>query len=168
MPRKLVLALLVAIALATYWNGLRLPFVWDDDNAITTNQSIRDVAASLNPPLETPLSGRPIVSLSFALNYAYGELATTGYHVVNLAILIVNALLLFGIVRRTLRRRSREGAANSPDAIALAASLIWMVHPLLSETIDYTTQRTESLMGLFFLLTLYASIRARDVKKKKR
>ena len=168
MPRKLVVVLFVAIALATYWNGLRLPFVWDDDNAITTNRSIRDIATSLNPPLETPLSGRPLVSLSFALNYAYGRLDPVGYHAVNLAIHIINALLLFGIVGRTIRRQVGGGGATSPDAVALAASAIWMVHPLLSETIDYTTQRTESLMGLFFLLTLYASIRAREVKKKGR
>ncbi len=37
-----------------------------------------------------------------------------------------------------------------------------MVHPLLSETVDYVTQRSESMMGLFFLLTLYSAIRARD------
>jgi tetratricopeptide (TPR) repeat protein len=168
MPRKFVVVLLVALALATYWNALRTPFVWDDDSAITTNESIRDIAGSLSTTLETPLSGRPIVSLSFALNYAYGQLDTLGYHVVNLAIHIANALLLFGIVRRTLRRKVGDSWTVSPDAVGLAASVIWLVHPLVSETIDYTTQRTESLMGLFFLLTLYASIRARDVKRKKR
>src|SRR5215831_765479 len=160
MPRKFAVLLLAAIALATYWNGLHAPFVWDDDKAITTNRSIQQIATSLDPPLETPLSGRPVVSLSFALNYAFGGLETTGYHAVNLAIHVACALLLFGIVRRTLSRTSGVGAAIPNDAVAFAASLLWMAHPLVSETIDYTTQRTESLMGLFFLLTLYASIRA--------
>ena len=154
MRRTFVVVLLSVVALATYANALQTPFVWDDDNAIATNESIRHLTTSLVPALETPLSGRPVVSLSFALNYALGGLDTTGYHMVNLAIHVANALLLFGIVRRTLRRRSANG-----DGIALAAALVWMVHPLVSETIDYTTQRTESLMGLFFLLTLYASIR---------
>src|SRR5215471_18899735 len=158
MRRTFVVVLLSAVALATYVNALQTPFVWDDDNAIATNESIRHVTTSLVPALETPLSGRPVVSLSFALNYAAGGLDTTGYHMVNLAIHVANALLLFGIVRRTLRRRGDE--STPADGIALAAALVWMVHPLVSETIDYTTQRTESLMGLFFLLTLYASIRA--------
>ncbi|HUK32391.1 MAG TPA: hypothetical protein VLV86_00685, partial [Vicinamibacterales bacterium] len=96
MPRTLVIALVAALALATYWNALNAPFVWDDDVAITTNQSIHDVSTSLNPPLETPVSGRPAVNLSFALNYAFGGLDTTGYHVVNLAIHVICALLLFG------------------------------------------------------------------------
>jgi Flp pilus assembly protein TadD len=165
MRRTFVVVLLSAVALATYANALQSPFVWDDDNAIVMNESIRHITTSLVPALETPLSGRPVVSLSFALNYALGGLDTTGYHTVNLAIHVANALLLFGIVRRTLRRRRGDGRSASGDGIALASALIWMVHPLTSEPIDYTTQRTESLMGLFFLLTLYASIRAYESKQ---
>ena len=162
-PRSVLIPalLLAAVALVTYWNGLHAPFIWDDDTAIVTNQSIRDIPGSLVPPLETPVAGRPVVNLSLAGNFAIGELETTGYHVFNLAVLVACALLLFGIVRRTLRRHGAFSANAPIDGIALAAALVWMVHPLLSETVDYTTQRTESMMGLFFLLTLYAAIRAR-------
>src|SRR5262249_12897037 len=127
---------------------------------------IHDLTTSLSPPIETPVSGRPIVNLTLALNYGYDGLNTRGYHALNLAIHVVCALLLFGIVRRTLRRQGDQWVAAS-DAVALAAALVWMVHPLLSETIDYTTQRSESLMGLFFLLTLYAAIRAREPHKRR-
>jgi len=165
VSRKFVVVLLSAIALATYWNALQAPFVWDDDNAIASNQSIHHITTSLNPALETPLSGRPVVSLSFGLNYAFAGNDPFSYHLVNLAIHVANALLLFGIVRRTLGRQNRDSKSKSGDGIALAVALIWMVHPLVSETVDYATQRTESLMGLFFLLTLYASIRAREPKQ---
>src|SRR5262249_49342412 len=86
----------------------------------------------------------------------------------NLMIHVACALLLFEIVRRTLRRRTGNPLSESSDVVALGAALVWMVHPLLSETIDYTTQRTESLMGLFFLLTLYAAIRARESQARKK
>jgi protein O-mannosyl-transferase len=165
MPRKFVVLLLAAVALATYWNALDAPFVWDDNVAIATNNSIHDIVGSLNPPIETPVAGRPVVNLSFALNYAYGGLDPRGYHVVNLAIHIVCALLLFAVVRRTLARQRPAAADARLDAIALASALLWMVHPLLSETIDYATERSESLMALFFLLTLYASIRARSRRR---
>jgi Flp pilus assembly protein TadD len=167
MPRKFAVALLAAVALATYWNGLDAPFVWDDDTAITTNQSIHEITTSLIPPIETPVAGRPVVNLSLAINYAMagvdkaGGLETKGFHAANLAVHTGCALLLFGIVSRTLRRRRCFSDKAPVDSVALAAALVWMVHPLLSETIDYTTQRTESMMGLFFLLTLYAAIRAR-------
>ena len=44
--------------------------------------------------------------------------------------------------------------------MALAAAVLWVVHPLNSESVSYLTERTESMMGLFYLATLYASIRA--------
>jgi hypothetical protein len=160
MSRKLAVILLAAFALAAYWSGLRSPFVWDDDIAITTNQSIHQIADSLNPPAETPVAARPLVNLSLALNYAFGELDPVGYHVFNLAVLVASALLLFGIVRTTMARQLKGAAESSLTAIALPAALLWVVHPLLSETVYYTTQRTESLMGMFYLLTLYAATRA--------
>ena len=78
MSRKVVVILLAAVALATYWNGLHAPFVWDDDVAITTNQSIHQITESLNPPVETPVSGRPVVNLSLAINYAMSGLDPVG------------------------------------------------------------------------------------------
>jgi len=165
MSRKLAVLLLAAAALAAYWSGLRSPFVWDDDVAITTNQSIHQIADSLNPPIETPVSGRPVANLSFALNYAFGELDPVGYHVVNLAVLVASALLLFGLVRRTLARPLKAATESRLTAISLVPALLWVLHPLLSETVYYTTQRTESLMGMFYLLTLYAAIRARAKKR---
>ena len=152
------------MGLAAYWNGLSAPLVWDDETAIVTNQTIRAVlplSDSLSPPLETPVAGRPIANLSFALSYAMGGLDETGYHVWNLAVLMASALLLFGIVRRTLVACK---CGQSADAVALVSALAWLAHPLLSETVEYVTQRTESMMGLFFLLTLYAAIRARHAR----
>ena len=163
-PLILPLALLVALGVATYWNGLRTPFVWDDDPAIVTNQTIRAVlplSGSLSPPLETSVAGRPIANLSLALNYAMSGLDERGYHWWNLAVLIASALLLFGIVRRTLVALKQT---RNADAVALVSAAAWLAHPLLSETVDYVTQRTESMMGLFFLLTLYAAIRARQAR----
>ena len=178
---RLFLALIVAAGLGTYWNSLRGPFIWDDQISIVTNASIHrlwPLSVPLRPPRETPVAGRPVVNLSFALNYAVGGLSERGYHVANIAIHIACALLLFGIVRRTLEGtgvgfRAKSGKKTrfptEPTVsrplyvlyVAAGASLLWMLHPLQSEAVDYITQRTESLMGLCFLMTLYASIRAR-------
>jgi hypothetical protein len=51
-------------------------------------------------------------------------------------------------------------ARERANEVAFASALIWVLHPLNSEVVDYLTQRTESLMALFFLLTFYASFRA--------
>jgi tetratricopeptide (TPR) repeat protein len=171
----LFLLLIVAAGAATYVNGLGGPFIWDDQISIVTNRTIQHLwplSDALRPPRETPVAGRPIVNLSFAINYAIGGLSETGYHIANIAVHIGGALLLFGIVRRTLEKGSggvfRRQPGESPsrplfhaDTTALVASLLWMLHPLQSEAVDYITERTESLMALFFLLTLYCAIRAR-------
>ena len=48
---------------------------------------------------------------------------------------------MFGIARRT------QPQVNA----ALAIALVWTVHPLNTEAVNYITQRTESLMALFYL-----------------
>src|SRR4029077_15512000 len=72
-------------------------------------------------------------------------------------------LTLFGLVQRTLLRPAlhpRFGADALP--LALAVALLWTVHPLQTESVTYIVQRAESLMGLFYLLTLYCFVRSLD------
>ncbi len=150
------------IALTVYANSFTVPFIFDDLPAIRDNPTIRDLASGLFPPSASglPVSGRPLVNLSFALNFAMSGTDVGSYHATNLAIHLLAALTLFGLVRRTLhtaRLRDRFGAASLP--LAFLAALLWLVHPLATEAVTYTVQRTESLMALFFLLTLYAAAR---------
>ena len=111
------------------------------------------------------VGGRPVVSLTLAINYALGGMNVWGYHAVNLAIHILAAWTLFGVMRRTLllpALQERFGSAATP--LALAAALLWTIHPLQTESVTYVIQRTESLVGLFYLLTLYCVIRGADVR----
>ena len=71
------------------------------------------------------------------------------------------ALLVFGVVRRTLDGpglKARFGARSAN--LAFAVALLWTLHPLNTEAVNYVTQRIELMMALFYLLTLYASSRA--------
>jgi len=155
--------LLVAVGFAVFWNSLPAPFTFDDDHAIVVNEQIRHLSTSLSRTEQgSPLAGRPLVSLTFAINYALGELNVRGYRFVNIAIHVINALLLFAIAAGTLRVR---GVANAQE-LACAIALVWMVHPLVTEPVDYVSQRTELMMATFFLATLYfgsgGSVRTRD------
>ena len=150
-----VLLILAAGALA-YGGGLSAPFVFDDRGTIIDNHTIEDLGsrAVLSAPHETPTAGRPVANVSFALNYAFGGRDVRGYHAVNIAIHLLCGAVIFGIVRRA------QPSANS----ALAIAAIWTLHPLNSEAVNYVTQRTESLMALFYLLTLYCAVRAHQSK----
>ena len=161
----LAVACLVGAILTAYHNSFSGPFVFDDGPAVLGNPTIRHLSALgdvLSPPREggQTVGGRPMVNLSLAVNYALGGVSVRGYHIFNLGVHLLGALALFGIVRRTLLQpalRERYGSAATP--LALAVALLWAVHPLLTESVTYVIQRAESLMGLFYLLTLYCFIR---------
>ncbi len=154
-----VLALLLA-----YSNSFQGEFIFDDKPAIVDNQDVRRLWPLLpavypsSPGLTT--AGRPVVCLSLAVNYAISGTEVWSYHAFNLLVHILATLTLFGVVRRTLelpKRSARFGRRSM--GLALAAALIWGLHPLQTESVTYIVQRAESLVGLFFLLTLYCVVR---------
>jgi hypothetical protein len=161
--------LIAAVTAAAYCNSLAGPLIFDDTAAIVDNSTIRQLWPIWKPlcPSRTcvGVGGRPLLNLSLAINYAISGCAVWSYHVVNLAIHILAALLLFGVVRRTLllpTMRDRWGEAALP--LAFVVALLWAIHPLQTESVTYIVQRAESLMGLFFLLTLYCFIRGASVE----
>jgi tetratricopeptide (TPR) repeat protein len=149
-------------ALAAYANALGNPFVFDDQGTVVDNPTIRSIAGSLaGGPMQSATAGRPLVNLSFALNYAGAGTSPWVYHAWNLAVLVLCAGLLFGLVRRTLQLPDLPPALRErARGVATAVAVLWAVHPLHSETINYVTQRSESMMALAYLATLYAALRA--------
>ena len=188
--------LIVAAGLFAYRGSFAGAFVLDDGPAIVLNPHIKSVwplSRAMSAPSEVTVAGRPIVSLTLAINYALAapdvrdvleapgpgapaEIVERhsrnlwGYHALNLAIHLAAALVLFGAVRRTVlaaaaRTRSVR-VQERATAIALAVALIWCVHPLHTGSVTYIVQRAESLMGLFYLLTIYCAIRAHEPENR--
>ncbi len=158
--REIIISLLglAIITVFAYGNSFRGAFVFDDGNAILSNPRIRPPLTAAG--LFSVLPPGPIVTVTLAVNYALGELNPWGYHALNLLIHIGAGLTLFGIIRRTLLLLPCRRAAA---ALAFSAASIWLVHPLQTESVTYIVQRYESLMGLFYLLTLYCAIRGARV-----
>ena len=170
--RAAIVVLLGALAYATSLSG---PFVLDDLVSIVDNQQIREwwnPGTVLFPRRELPTAGRPLVNFSFAVNYALGGLDPRGYHLVNLTFHLLSGLLVFGIVRRTLQLPSLRGLTFRLESqatglnVGLATALLWTLHPLNTEAVNYLTQRTELMMAFFYLLTLYASIRMAGSRRR--
>ena len=157
-------ALIVLAAVIFYANSFTGPFIFDDFPAILDNPTIRElgsISKVLSPPCNgETVSGRPVLNLSLAINYAWAGPRPWDYHATNLLIHILNALLLWEILRRTFQLpvlRPRFGDVGA--GLALAIALLWTVHPMQTEAVTYIVQRAESLAALFYLLTLYAVIR---------
>ena len=155
-------ALIVLAGLAAYSNSFTGSFIFDDKRFIVNNDAIR------SPSLVavTGRESRLVVMLSLALNYALGGLDVFGYHLVNLAIHLMAGLTLFGLVRRTLKLVPQYSAEPTRvDFLAVAVALVWLVHPLGTESVTYVTQRSESLMGLFYLVCLYCVLRGSQASR---
>jgi hypothetical protein len=164
-------AVVAVAALMAYYNSFAGPFLLDDQFAIISNPTIKHLGSALIPPADSTAGGRPVLNLTFALNYAFGGMNVRGYHVFNVLIHILAGLTLFGVVRRTLASRlaaqrfqtsDLKSGMPEPTWLALAIAVIWVVHPVQTEAVTYISQRAESLMGLFYLLTLYCFIRGAE------
>jgi len=161
-------SVIVFAAVAAYHNSFTGPFIFDDKLSILENPTIRHlwpVWETLSPPHRggATVEGRPLINLSLAINYALGRLDVRGYHALNLIVHTLAGLTLFGVVRRTLQQpKLRERFGKAANELALATALLWIVHPLQTESVTYIVQRAESIMGLFYLLTLYCFIRGAE------
>jgi len=165
------LLLIIFAACVAYHNSFSGPFVFDDIAAIVDNPSIRHlwpITRVMRPPLlSAGAAGRPLVNLSLAVNYALGGSSVTGYHVVNLLLHVSVALVLFSLALRTLRLPSLKGRfEGKARPIALSLTLLWTVHPLLTESVTSVIQRNELIAGFFYLLTLYFVLRSCDSARK--
>lgn len=155
-------SIIAALALLIYSNTFRSSFQFDDYLYVIDYckaHPLRDYW----PPYGT----RYITYLSFAINYSLGGLEPFGYHAVNTLIHVINGLLAFGVITaafKTPAMESGRGEKGLPFAVALAASLIFVAHPVQTEAVTYVSQRFASLATLFYLLSLflYARWRERD------
>ena len=149
--------MLVAATGLSYLNGVAAPFIFDDQKWIVEDPQVRDLASDWR---SLDAANRPVVLLTLALNYNLGFLDVRGYHLFNIIIHALASLLLFGVVRRTIELHCRRRGVQVPAAsLAFTVALLWLVHPLQTESVTYVIQRCESMMGLFFLVCLYCVIR---------
>ena len=160
----LVLLIFFLIGSVTYLNTLNNPFEYDDDVVVVKNVNIREIGNIprffFDPSLaanDPKIAGhyRPLVITSYAINYTLGGLSPVGYHLVNLAFHVGSAFLVFLIV-------SAMSGGMGPGAwAALAAGLIFLVHPFNAEAVNYITARSSLMSGFFYLMGFYCWVRFR-------
>lgn len=162
-PAPLV-ALLLAVAIAAaYANGLSIPFHFDDWHVIEENPQVRSLdnvprffvdpgTFSVNPRSRLV---RPVLQTTFALNYAASGTSTWSYHLVNLLLHWLTALLVFRIVRDHL------WLADGRLPVATAAALLVALHPLNTEPVNYVSARSALLVTPLYLGAFDAAVRGR-------
>lgn len=152
-PRAHILGIAAALALAGlgYSRALDGEFVFDDRTAIEERPAIKDLGRYLTQHFPNDWLGgkRPVADLTFALNYAAGRLQPRGYHLVNLALHLFLAVLLWRLGALLL---ARGGAGRA--GLAVFAASAWAVHPLGTQAVSYVVQRGEVLAALGAVATI--------------
>jgi protein O-mannosyl-transferase len=156
-----------------YGHTLRFGTVLDDDAYVFENPYLKDASSFLyaldfqsfmqrciqwgvSADIALNFITRPVTYFTFYLNRLISGDATSTYRLVNIAIHMGNGLLLFTLIRRLLRRDSISLLA------AATAALLFIVHPLATESVTYITQRFESLATFFCLLALILYLKAHE------
>jgi tetratricopeptide (TPR) repeat protein len=152
------------VGVTIYSNTLHSPFVFDDGPSITRNPTIKNLENFYgNSTGYDKYPTRFIGYFSFALNYSFGAFDPFGYHILNIAIHIINALLVYFFVLITSRTPFLKKSLSEATAreISLTAGLLFLVHPVQTEAVTFVVQRITSLTTTFFLLSLFCYVKAR-------
>lgn len=164
-----VLATFFIAGFLIYSNTLEVPFYFDDLSNILRNSEIRLTELSLKgiakAGFESILSTRPTANISFALNYYFNEYNVKGYHIVNILIHIINGTLLFFIIKIILSLSSENHRYKHQVLIAFFAALIWLVHPIQTQSVTYIVQRMNSMASMFYLISFLFYLIGRIYKR---
>ena len=173
LSSRLQILLILCIGLLAYSNTFHNSFIFDDVDNINLNSAISNFSTSDGYDFFLQ-SRRGIGYLSFLINYRLGGLDVFGYHVFNIVIHLINALLVYWLVLTTANQyREHYDKENNtwqrvhPTLIAFFPALLFVAHPIQTQAITYVVQRFTSLCTLFYLAGILSYALARRTAGKR-
>lgn len=173
-PRKkklIHLALIFAICLIAYSNTFNAPFIFDDSTILKSPYVVEPSQLLKKPDNEfvndklIAFIARPVVMLSYALNYQLNDLNPTGFHVFNFFLHVAATFLVYSIAIHIFNSPllKNSSIAHKKHLIALSASLLFAAHPIQTQAVTYIAQRFTSLASFFYLLSFLMYIKFRSL-----
>ncbi|MCP4814171.1 MAG: glycosyltransferase family 39 protein, partial [Planctomycetaceae bacterium] len=140
---------ILLVTLAVYFPAIGCGYIWDDDDYVVANRTLRSVTGLQRIWCEVGATPQyyPMVHTSYWIEYHLWGLEPTGYHLVNILLHAFNAILLWKI----LKFLSVPGA--------FLAALLFVVHPVHVESVAWITERKNTLSGAFYLLSAWCYLR---------
>jgi tetratricopeptide (TPR) repeat protein len=156
-------AALIGLIGAAFFPVLGAEFVnWDDDKLIEQNELYRGLGWTHLRWMFTTFDGghyHPLTWLTFALDHCLWKLDPRGYHLTNLILHAAAAVVFFRLARRLFRLVGGTTLRPCLMLSALAAAMIFAVHPLRVESVAWVTERRDVLSGALFFAALLAYVR---------
>ncbi len=139
-PYFAIAAMAVLAGFFAYAPAIGGPFLFDDTYLPFATGGYEGVT------LDVWLRGvRPVLMLTYWANFTLFGREPFSYHVVNVALHIANAALVWLILRRLARGR---------EELALFGAGLFLLHPLQTESVAYAASRSETLTGFFVLASM--------------
>lgn len=151
-----------------YGRGLQAPFVFDD--VVFAESPIVHVTslAELRDLVIAPGIPRKLTMVTFALNFWADGLRPLGYHLVNVVLHAIAGGLLFLLARRLLARAAEAWWREHAARIAGLGALLWLAHPVHTQAVVYTWQRSTVLCTVFYLAALLGFVEGRERRGRAR
>ncbi len=155
------LFILLLLGIIIYSNSFECSFQFDDSYTIVNNTKIRNLA-DINT-LWNSSPNRPVAFLTFAINYHFSKLDVRYWHLVNLIIHLINAILVWWLTLLIFSSpvMKDQKIAGHKKLLAFITALLFISHPLATQSVTYIVQRMTSLVALFYLLSIVLYVRAR-------
>ena len=156
------ICLIIILGFLVYANSLKGEFIYDDISLIKFNDYIKDWSNLPKILIENIGAGnwqqsnfnRPLQMITYMLDYSLWNLNTVGYHITNIVLHILVSLCIYFLIKILYKN----------SYLALLSSLLYVVHPLHTETVAYISGRADSLAALFILLCMILYIKQQSVK----
>lgn len=162
-----IAAALVAAVLLAFWPGLSGGYLFDDYPVVYKNELIH-LAALDWPSLKRALGGfavgefgRPLATLSFALNYLAGGDNPWGYKLVGVLIHALNVLLVWRLLLAITSAPEARLDRTASSWLSVIGAALWALHPLQVSSVLYIVQRMEVLATTFVFLSLLVYMKGR-------
>ena len=136
---------------------------WDDVTHIAWNPSYRGFTWTHLAWMVTTVRGGhwiPVTWASFGLDHALWGMNPSGYHLTNVVLHTLNAIVFFALASSLLERARGSASTVSLHAGAAAGALLFALHPLRTESVAWITERRDVLSALFWLLAALCYVRA--------
>ena len=163
--RRVAVLSIAACALALYSNTFANGFHYDDREVIVENLLVRHIdpvhafsSSSFDHAGRFPVF-RPLLLLSYAVNYRLGGLNPFGYHLANVLLHLLAGWFLYVLMSSTLR--SDGGQNASSPLFPWLAAMLFIAHPVNTETVNYIWARSTSLATVWYLLAIVCFLQAR-------
>ena len=163
--------LIIMFGAMAYSSSLNAPFYLDDYDNIINNIDIKitimNMKSLANVSAKSHIPTRPVAYISFAINHYFNNDSVVPYHIVNIAIHLLSGIFLYLVLLNTLNMFSENYNEEDKYLIAFFGALLWLLHPLHTQSVTYIVQRMNSMSAMFFLVSLYAYIEARKISNRK-